>query len=97
MSAIELLKIAKQKSDNLQTDRDNYAAFVAAMVEYGWSDADVSEYKLEVGRIMKHGTDEEKLAASQFWSNFVGSNPASGINARIRDSINKQKDDKSCT
>ena len=87
MSAIEKLQTAKIKADSTQADRQNYAAYVEAMREYGWTDEDVAEYRTEVERIMKSGTDEEKRDARYFWRIKAAPGPESGINARIRASI----------
>lgn len=87
MSAIEKLQTAKVKADSTQADRQNYAAYVEAMRESGWADEDVSEYREEVERIMKSGTDEEKHAARDFWRIKAAPSPEAGINARIRASI----------
>ena len=87
MSAIEKLQTAKAKADSTQSDRQNYAAYVEAMREYGWTDEDVAEYRTEVERIMKSGTDEDKQSARDFWRIKAAPGPESGINARIRASI----------
>ena len=87
MSAIEKLQTAKVKADSTQADRQNYAAYIDAMREYGWTEGDVSEYRTEVERIMKSGTDEEKRDASVFWRIKAAPGPEAGINARIRASI----------
>ena len=95
MNALERLKAVKSQADKAQQDRDNYAAYVADRKENGgWTAADVAEYRTEVERIMKSGTDDEKVAASEFWAAYfadeariIRSAPVSGINARIRRSI----------
>ena len=87
MSAIEKLQTAKAKADSTQSDRQNYAAYIDAMREYGWTEEDVSEYREEVERIMKSGTDDEKQAARDFWRIKAAPGPEAGINARIRASI----------
>lgn len=81
---IERLKATKAKADGTQDDRDNYAAYVADRKANGWSDADVSEYREEVSRIMQDGTADEKLAARQFWSHKRTADTSAGINERIR-------------
>jgi hypothetical protein len=77
----------------LEMDRENYAAYVQDRVESGWTPADVKEYRDEVKRIMKSGTDDEKAAASEFWAHkreqMIGS--AKGINERIRADIEAKK------
>jgi hypothetical protein len=77
----------------LEIDRENYAAYVQDRVESGWTPADVKEYRDEVKRIMKSGTDDEKAAASEFWAHkreqMIGS--AKGINERIRADIEAKK------
>jgi hypothetical protein len=77
----------------LEMDRENYAAYVQDRVESGWAPADVKEYRDEVKRIMKSGTDDEKAAASEFWAHkreqMIGS--AKGINERIRADIEAKK------
>lgn len=74
----------------LEMDRENYASYVQDRIENGgWNKADVKEYRDEVKRIMKEGTDDEKAAASEFWAHkreqMIGS--AKGINERIRADI----------
>ena len=84
MNALEKLKAAKFKADKSQVDRDNYAAYIADRKENGgWTQTDVAEYRAEVERIMKSGTDDEKAAASEFWAMKVDSNSAYGVNSRI--------------
>ena len=89
MSAIVKLQAAMARTDKVNTDRENYASYVADRVEHGgWSSEDVAEYRAEVERIMKHGTNDEKAAASEFWAmkaNEGGSER--GINRRVRQSI----------
>ena len=69
MNALEKLKAAKKTADKSQADRDNYAAYIADRKDIGgWSSGDVAEYRAEVERIMKYGTDDEKAAASEFWA-----------------------------
>lgn len=88
MNALEKLKVAKFKADKSQVDRDNYAAYIADRKENGgWTTADVAEYRAEVERIMKSGTDDEKAAASEFWALKAKQSQSSGINQRIRQSI----------
>ena len=49
----------------VEQSRSNYAAYVADRIAYGdWTPEHVAEYRAEVGRIMKSGTDDEKLALS---------------------------------
>ena len=87
MNALEKLKAAKFKADKSQIDRDNYAAYIADRKENGgWTQADVVEYRGEVERIMKSGTDDEKAAASEFWA-LKAKQSVPDINARIRRSI----------
>ncbi len=95
MNALEKLKVAKFKADKSQIDRDNYAAYIADRKQNGgWTDADVAEYRAEVERIMKRGTDDEKAAASEFWALKAGRNSARGINQRIRSSLSQAKAEK---
>ena len=55
--------------ETLTVDQQNYKAYVADRKENGgWTQADVVEYRGEVERIMKSGTDDEKAAASEFWA-----------------------------
>ena len=91
MSAIEKLQTAKANADSTQADRQNYAAYIDAMREHGWTDEDVSEYREEVERIMKSGTDDEKRAASDFWRIKAAPGPEAGINNRIRTSLAEEK------
>ena len=87
MNALERLKVVKSQADKAQQDRDNYKAYVADRKENGgWTAADVAEYRTEVERIMKSGTDDEKAAASEFWA-LKAKQSAPNINARIRRSI----------
>ena len=91
MSVIEKLNDAKSKANQAQIDRDNYAAYIAQMREFGWTEADISEYRAEVERIMKSGSDDEKKAASDFWRDKAGIGTAKGINRRIQRSIEDEK------
>lgn len=91
MSAIDKLKTAKDKADSTEADRQNYAAYVEAMREFGWTDDDVAEYRKEVERIMKSGTEDEKKSAREFWRSEVRSEPQRGINQRIRSSLVEEK------
>ena len=94
MGALLQLKAAKEKADKAQLDRANYAAYVADRKEHGgWTPDDVAEYRSEVERIMKSGTDDEKAAASEFWALKATGNSAIGINQRIRSSIAQAKDE----
>lgn len=84
MNAITKLFEVKKAADAQQADRENYKAYVQDRIDNGgWTDVDVSEYRSEVERIMKSGTDDEKQAASEFWRGKVNRS-AIGINARIR-------------
>lgn len=91
MSAIEKLHDAKAKADQAQADRENYAAYVAKMREFGWTDDEVAEYRAEVERIMKFGTAEEKQAASDFWREKTDIGSAKGMNKRTQRSIAEEK------
>ena len=92
MNALERLKAVKSQADKAQRDRDNYAAYVADRKENGgWTAADVAEYRTEVERIMKSGTDDEKAAASEFWAEKAKQSQAAGITARIRRSIEQDR------
>ena len=69
MNALERLKAAKASADKSQIDRENYAAYVADRKRNGgWTQDDADEYRMEVERIMKAGTDDEKAAARAFWA-----------------------------
>lgn len=88
MSALVNLQSSKASADKVEADRDNYAAYIESMREYGWTEEDVSEYRVEIERIMKSGTDEEKRAASEFWTAETDHiRIAKGINNRIRASL----------
>jgi hypothetical protein len=89
--AIERLKLVKSRADSDEIDRQNYSAYVADRIENGWSVDDVAEYRTEVKRIMATGTEDEKLAAREFWASKVLPKPEEGINARIRASIAEDK------
>ena len=57
------------KVESLSSDQRNYLAYVADRVAHGgWGNDDVAEYREAVGNIMANGTDDEKLAARQFWA-----------------------------
>lgn len=84
---ISRMQSVKGKADQTQADRENYAAYIVAMREYGWNDEDVAEYKAEVERIMKSGTEDEKAAAREFWKIEMDPGSEHGINKRIRRSI----------
>jgi hypothetical protein len=77
----------------MEMDRENYAAYVQDRIENGWTPADVKEYRDEVKRIMKSGTDVEKASASEFWAHnreqMIGS--AKGVNERIRADIEARR------
>lgn len=65
--AIARLRLVKAQADSTEQDRLNYQWYIADRVENGgWTAADVDEYKREVARIMKSGTDDEKAAAREF-------------------------------
>ena len=71
--------------EGVANDRENYKAYVSDRVRFGgWSEVDVAEYRTEVERIMKSGTDEEKQVARDFWRIKAAPGPEAGINARIR-------------
>ena len=92
MNALERLKAVKSQADKAQQDRDNYAAYIADRKENGgWTASDVAEYRAEVERIMKSGTDDEKAAASEFWAMKAKQSQSSGINDRIRSSLSQAK------
>lgn len=92
MSALVNLQSSKANADKVQADRDNYAAYLESMREFGWTEEDVSEYRSEVERIMKSGTEDEKRAASEFWTAETESlRIANGINNRIRASLAEEK------
>lgn len=77
-------------------DRANFAAYVADRVENGWSHADVSEYKSAVGEMMRSGSDDDKLAARQFWSAKAvdrAYSSAAGVTDRIKASIAQARDE----
>lgn len=84
MSALAKLQSSKANADKVQADRDNYAAYIESMREYGWTDDDVTEYRAEVERIMAHGTTDEKESAREFWKDKTKHRPECGINKRIR-------------
>ena len=78
------------------TNRANYSAYVADRRANGWTDEHVAEYAQEVGRIMKTGTMDERLAASEFWASKAAGNSSNGtmgINARIRSSIAQKREE----
>ena len=58
-----------EKCAQVETDREHYAATIQYFRETGnWSEADIVDYAKEVKRIMKSGTADEKMAASEFWT-----------------------------
>ncbi len=85
--------VSLRLTGRIETDRENYAAYVQDRIENGWTTADVKEYRDEVKRIMKTGTDDEKAAASELWAHkreeMIGS--ALGINERIHADIEAKK------
>ena len=89
--SLSRLHSAKEKADKGQLSRRNFEAYVTSMTEFGWSEADVAEYKAEVERIMRSGTDDEKAAAREFWAEKASGNPAVGVNQRISRSIADEK------
>lgn len=51
-------------ADAMKRTRQDYRAYVAERVEHGgWSERDVEDYRVEVGRIMERGTADEQAAA----------------------------------
>jgi len=80
-----------QSEVDAQINRDNYAAYVQSMREAGWTAEDVAEYFVEVERIMKSGTDDERAAAREFWQIKMADSRANGSNERIRQSIAEGK------
>jgi hypothetical protein len=89
--SVSRLQSAKENADQVQQDRDNYAAYVESMREFGWTDADVAEYRVEVERIMASGTEDEKAAAREFWRDKAAGGSECGINGRIGRSIAEEK------
>ena len=89
------LASAKGRADATKRVRHDYRAYVADRVENGgWSERDVDEYRAEVGRIMERGTDDEQVAAREFWAAKAGGAiSAIGINDRIAARIKEQKND----
>lgn len=68
-TSLEKLAATKASADGKKADRDNYALYVRDCVEHrGWTPAHVAEYRAEVARIMKSGTEDERLAAREFWA-----------------------------
>lgn len=66
--AMARLQAAKNRADADQRVRDGYEFYVQYRVEHGgWTNSDVQEYREEVKRIMSVGTEDEKLAAQEFW------------------------------
>lgn len=49
-------------------DMRKAAGYVEDRIAHGWTATDVVEYRGEVARIRKTGTDDEKLAAMEFWA-----------------------------
>lgn len=77
-------------------DRANYSGYVADRVANGWTASDVAEYKKAVSALMQSGSDDDKLAARQFWSLKATEraySSAAGINGRVRYSIAQAKDE----
>ena len=89
MSLAKLQEI-KRKADQEQRDRDNYKAYISDRLANGWTKDDLTEYRQEVERIMSSGTDDEKLAASEFWES-KRHNPEEGINDRIKASLRQER------
>lgn len=87
---VEKLRAIRQAADSTDMTRRNFSAYIANRAAVGvWSDADIAEYREEVGRIMAGGSNDEKNAAREFWELKAAEiiAEASGINARIRAAI----------
>ena len=83
---LDRLQGAKEKADQAQADRALYAAAVRIFEASGWwSSAQLFAYRELVAQLMRTGSDDEKQAAREFWTDRVGGNAALGINARIRE------------
>ena len=89
------LASAKDRADAMKLARQDYRAYVAERVEHGgWSEQDVEDYRVEVGRVMERGTADEQAAAREFWAEkAVCAASAIGINDRINARIKEQKND----
>lgn len=87
--ALTRLQSTRAAAERTQSDRALYAAAVEAFEASGWwSESDMAEYRDIAARIMKSGTDEEKQAARDFWTDRAGDGQrAIGINQRIRADI----------
>lgn len=77
----------------MQRDRQNYQSYVTDRIESGcWTTEDVDEYRCDVERIMQRGTDDEQVAAREFWAaKAVCAIPAIGVNDRIKARIKERK------
>ena len=97
MSSSDKIRDLAVQRAKVEADRAGYAATIQGFRESGyWSEAELAKYAEEAGRIMKTGTMDERLAASEFWASKAagnGSNSAMGINDRIRASIEQEKAD----
>ena len=89
MSLAKLQEI-KRKADKEQRVRDNYKAYTSDRLANGWTKEDLTEYRRQVERIMSSGTDDEKLAASEFWES-KRHKPEEGINDRIKASLHQEQ------
>ena len=84
--ALARLQGAKEKADQAAADRALYAAAVRMFEASGWwSSAQLLAYRELVAQLMRSGSDDEKQAAREFWTERGGGNSALGINARIRE------------
>lgn len=91
---LDRLRLAKEKADKDGIVRRQYLAYVDDRIKHGgWSSSDVEEYREEVRRIMSEGTDDEKLAAREFWASkySTAESDENSVNARIRKQIEGNK------
>lgn len=91
---LDRLRAAKEKADKDGIVRRQYLAYVDDRTKCGgWSSSDVEEYREEVRRIMSEGTDDEKLAAREFWASeyLIDGSDENSVNARIRKQIEESK------
>lgn len=82
--ALERLRAAKVRADSSVDDVVQLERYIADRLDAGWTDTDADEYRSAVAKLLRSGTEEERIAAREFWSAALATWPAVGINQRIR-------------
>jgi len=87
-NALERLRAAKARADESANDISEMDKYIADRLAHGgWTANDAAEYRDAVSAILRDGSDDEILAAREFWKNALATGPAAGINQRIRSAI----------